>query len=897
MLFSVMRILCLLPFLLTLYLSKSLLVGGELHEQTLLPSINQNLRVPGWNASTSDYCSLKGVICGNLSLVEKLILSNQNLGGNVSSISGLKALKWLDLSNNSFQGMIPAAFGNLSHLEYLDLSSNQFEGSIPPQLGGLKSLKSLNFSNNMLVGEIPKELQGLESLQDFQIFNNHLSGSIPSWVGNWTNLRVFAAYENHFNGRIPDALGFISELKTLNLHSNQLEGPIPGSLFSAWQLEVLILSQNNLSGEIPEEIGNCRTLLSVRIGKNNLQGNIPKSVGNLTSLAYFEADDNNLSGELVSEFSLCYNLTFLNLASNGFTGTISPEFGKLMNLQVLMLSENHLYGDIPESILQIKSLTILDLSNNRFNGTIPNGICDIAQLQKLLLDQNFIRGVIPQEIGRCRELLELKLGSNNLTGTIPSQIGDMHNLEIALNLSYNHLQGQLPPELGRLVKLGSLDISNNNLSGNIPDTFTGMLGLIVINMSNNQLTGKLPKCPSFLHNPASSYLGNRGLCGEPLNITCEDIPYNYIAVENSNKFTYKTIIYIFGPFLLAFMFFAVVAFVNRVCQRKVANVPEIECGEIIKEPSIISANVFADNLREEVDLEAVAKATLEESNKLSSGTFSAVYKAVMPSGVLLLVRKIIPMDMTVMQRQNKIISELERLRKISHEHVMKPVGYVICSDAALLVYQYISCGTLAQLLHDPAMQPEYQLDWPARFSIAMGIAKGLFFLHHRAIIHLDISSSNILLDANLGPLIGDIEISKFLDQTKGSASIVPYAGSFGYVPPEYAYTMQVTAAGNIYSFGVILLEIITSREAFDEGNGEGVDLVKWVQEAEARGETPEQILDAKLSSVCDDWKKEMVETLKVALLCTHIRPNIRPNINNVMGMLREIRNPIDFCED
>ncbi|BAT96367.1 hypothetical protein VIGAN_08329600 [Vigna angularis var. angularis] len=568
-----------------------------------------------------------------------------------------------------------------------------------------------------------------------------------------------------------------------------------------------------------------------------------------------------------------------------------------MNLQVLMLSENLLRGDIPESILQIRSLEILDLSNNRFNGTIPNGICDIAQLQKLLLDRNFIRGVIPQEIGRCRELLELKLGSNNLTGTIPSQIGHMHNLEIALNLSYNHLQGQLPPELGRLIKLGSLDISNNNLTGNIPDTFIGMVGLIVINMSNNQLSGKLPKCASFLHNPASSYLGNRGLCGEPLNITCEDIPYRYIAVENNNKFTYETIMYIFGPSLLAFMLFAAVVLVNRVCQRKVENVPEIECGETIKEPSIISGKVFADNLREEVDLEAVAKATLEESNKLSSGTFSALYKALMPSGVVLLVRKIIPMDMTIMQRQSKIISELHRLIKLSHEHVMKPVGYVICSDAALLIYQYISCGTLAQLLHEPAMQPEYQLDWPARFSIAMGIAKGLVFLHQKAIIHLDISSSNILLDANLGPLIGDIEISKFLDQTKGSASIVPYVGSFGYVPPEYAYTMRVTAAGNIYSFGVILLEMVTSRAAFDEGNGEGVDLVKWVREAGARGESPEQIMDATLSSVCDEWRKEMLDTLKVAFFCTHIRPKNRPNINNVVGMLRAIRNQIDFCVD
>ncbi|KAG4996701.1 hypothetical protein JHK85_028140 [Glycine max] len=203
-----------------------------------------------------------------------IIISHQNLRGDVSSISRLKALKWLDLSNTDFHGLIPPTFGNLFYLEYLDLSSNKFEGSIPPKLGALRSLKTLNLSNNLLVGEIPKELQGLESLQDFQIFNNHLSGLIPSWVGNWTNLRVFAAYENNFDGRVPSKLGFIYELKTLNLHSNHLEGPIPGRIFTSGKLEVLILTQNNLSCDLPVEIGNCQTLFSVRIGNNNLEGGV-----------------------------------------------------------------------------------------------------------------------------------------------------------------------------------------------------------------------------------------------------------------------------------------------------------------------------------------------------------------------------------------------------------------------------------------------------------------------------------------------------------------------------------------------------------------------------------------------------------------------------------------------
>ncbi|TKY53353.1 Leucine-rich repeat receptor tyrosine-protein kinase PXC3 [Spatholobus suberectus] len=745
----------------------------------------------------------------------------------------------------------------------------------------------------MLVGELPMELQGLESLQDCQIFNNHLSGLIPSWVGNLTNLRVFAGYENNFNGRIPATLGFVSELKILNLHSNHLVGPIPGSIFSQGKLEVLILTQNSLSGDLPEEIGNCQTLFSVRIGNNNLVGNIPKSVGNLTGLAYFEADHNNLYGELIAEFSLCSNLIFLNLASNGFTGTIPPEFGQLMNLKVLILSGNRLFGDIPESILGCKNLNMLDISNNRLNGTIPDEICKIPQLQNLLLGQNSIRGVIPREIGRCRKLLELQLGSNYLTGTIPPEISYMVNLEIALNLSYNHLHGPLPPELGRLIKLCSLDVSNNHLSGNIPDALNGMSNLIEINLSDNQLSGSIPNFRPFQKNPASSYLGNKGLCGEPLNTTCGgDHHYDHEPTKYQYHpgISYEAIVTILGSCFAAFSSVIAVVFMIRVGQELVANDAVIEGDETNNKPSIISGRVFISNLRQAVDLDAVVKATLNESNKLSSGTFSTVYEAFMPSGIVLLVRKLMSMDMRIMHRQNKVIGELRWLSKLCHENLMQPIGYVIYNEFVLLIHRYLPNGTLAQLLHESTKQLGYQPDWPARLFIAVGVAKGLAFLHHFGIIHLDISSRNVLLDAYFKPLIGEIELSKLLDPTKGIASISAVFGSIGYIPPEYAYTMRVTAPGNVYSFGVILLEILTTRPPVDEAFGEGVDLVKWVHGAAARGESPEQILDARLSTVSHGWRKEMLAALKVALLCIHHRPAKRPKMINVVEMLREIRN-------
>ncbi|KAL2464668.1 Leucine-rich repeat receptor-like tyrosine-protein kinase PXC3 [Forsythia ovata] len=767
-------------------------------------------------------------------MVERLDLSGLGLQGNFTLISELKGLKWLDLSKNNFHGVIPPAFGNLSQLEFLDLSFNKFAGSIPVEFSRLRNVRALNLSNNWLTGVIPDELESLENLQEFQIFTNRLNGSIPLWVGNLTNLRVFTAYENELGGMIPDKLGAFSELESLNLHSNKLEGLIPESIFAMEKLEFLVLTQNLLAGNIPESIGKCKGLSSIRIGNNKLIGNIPKDIGNISSLTYFEADNNDLSGEIVSEFAKCSNLTLLNLASNGFTGTIPTEFGELSNLQELIVSGNSLFGDIPTSILRGKNLNKLDISNNRFNGSIPESICNTSKLQYLLLGQNSIRGEIPNEIGNCTKLLELQLGSNYLTGSIPPEIGHIKNLQIALNLSSNHLHGQLPQELGRLDKLVSLDFSNNQLSGIYS---------------------------SYSEGHAQS---DRGLCGEPLSISCGSLDA-YGHKDYHHKVSYRIILAVIGSGLAVFVSVTVVVllFMMREKQEKEAKEAGISADEISNKPVILAGNVFIENLRQAIEFEAVAKATMKESNKLSSGTFSNVYRADMPSGMILSVKKLKSMDKTIIHHQNKMIRELEKLSKLCHDNLMRPMGFVIYEDAVLLLHQYFPNGTLAQFLHDSTKKPDYKPDWPSRLAIAIGVAEGLAFLHHVAIIHLDISSSNVILDSNLKPLVGEVEISKLLDPSRGTASISAVAGSFGYIPPEYAYTMQVTAPGNVYSYGVVLLEILTTRLPVDEEFGEGIDLVKWVHTAPVRGETPEQILDARLSTVSFAWRKEMLAALKV----------------------------------
>ncbi|KAI3830174.1 hypothetical protein L1987_04308 [Smallanthus sonchifolius] len=867
------------------------LINGDHEDLLTLMAIGKELKLLDWdeNKNTSNYCLWPHITCSSSQSVEKLVLSHLSLQGNLTLLSQLKSLKWLDLSFNTFHGSIPQSFGNLSDIEFLDLSYNKFDGSIPIELGQLKNLESLNLSNNLLIGSIPNDLEGLVKLQDLQIYTNHLNGSIPNWVGNLTNLRVFTAYENELSGKIPESLGAFSELQLLNLHSNYLEGSIPKSLFANGKLEFLVLTQNKLSGVLPDSVGNCKDLSSIRIGDNELTGNIPKEIGNLSSLTYFEADNNNLSGEVVQEFAQCSNLSLLNLASNGFSGIIPPVFGEMINLQELIVSGNNLSGEIPASVLGNKNLNKIDLSNNRFNGSIPKSVCNSSRLQYLLLGQNSLIGEIPNEIGNCVKLLELQLGGNHLTGTIPAEIGRIKNLQIALNLSFNHLHGQLPIDLGKLDKLVSLDLSNNQLTGNIPLALKGMLSLIDVNFANNRLTGPIPTFAPFQKSLNSSFEKNAGLCGYPLNSFCG----NANGPESlHHKVSYRIVLAVIGSGLLVFLSvtIVVVLFMMREKQEKIAKTVGKEDEEIddSNKPLVILGNVFVENLKQAIDFDAVVKATLKDSNKISSGTFSTIYKAEMPSGLTLSVKRLKSVDKTILHQQSKMIRELERLSNLCHDNLIRPIGFAIYDDVALLLHQFLPNGSLTQFLHESSKEPVYKPDWPVRLSIAVGVAEGLAFLHHLAIIHLDISSGNIFLDSNFRPLVGEIEISKLLDPSRGTASISAVAGSFGYIPPEYAYTMQVTAPGNVYSFGVVLLEILTTRVPVDEEFGEGVDLVKWVQGAPTRGETPEQILDAKLSTVSFSWRKEMLSALKVALLCTDTTPAKRPKMKKVVEMLQEI---------
>ncbi|KAG1331159.1 leucine-rich repeat receptor-like tyrosine-protein kinase PXC3 [Cocos nucifera] len=783
------------------------------------------------NASVSYVFDL---LC-RLNSLECLDLSNNSLTIIPKSCSGLSKLKSLNLSYNNLKGSLPT-FSSLESLESLDLSFNHMEGDVGPQLDRLRRLRRLNLSANSLNGTIPVGASGgkFPSLEALVLSINHFQGEIRS-ILDYKNLTLLDLGQNNLNGSIPDDIERLSKLKTLILSSNNLTGKFPVGLakiktlswFAANQnnfsasvppgitdhVKILDLSYNSLTGKIPSGLLSPPTLKSVdltsnqlegpipenfsqslyrlRLGGNSLNGSIPPAIGRVAGLTYLELDGNHLSASIPPQLGNCTNLTLLNLASNQLQGRLPEHLGNLQQLVVLKLQGNNLSGDIPNEFFTFGNLSTLNLSQNSLSGKIPSAISSLKKLQVLDLQINRFSGSIPNNIIALASLNELQLGNNKLSGSIP----DMPtSLSTVLNLTSNLFSGPIPSSLSKLSQLEVLDLSNNYFSGEVPNFLTQIQSLTELVLSNNQLSGVLPKFPKYVNVIAG---GN-----QLINSTTSS------EIRIKRKINASIII---AAIISAAIGLGLVAAVLRLMVSKQFYWVEdegIQPGENL--PRVINGSFITANgiHSSSIDFAKTMEIVSNPSNIIMKTRFSTYYKATMPNEVSYHVKKLNWTDKIFqMGSHERFGQELEVLGRLSSSNVMVPLAYVLTVDSAYLFYENVHKGTVFDFLHDGS---ENALDWPSRYSIALGVAQGLTFLHgcNQPVLLLDLSTRSIHLKSVKEPQIGDIELCKAIDPSKSTGSLSTVAGSVGYIPPEYAYTMRVTMPGNVYSFGVILLELL-----------------------------------------------------------------------------------------
>ncbi|KAJ3692618.1 hypothetical protein LUZ60_011713 [Juncus effusus] len=795
---------------------------------------------------------------GRLSYLRYLRLAGNLLTGILPyQLGALSLLEHLEIGYNNFEGGIPASFGQLSHLQYLDISlanlsgpltrelgrlirlesvflfKNRFTGPIPLKFSNLKSLKVLDLSDNQLNSSIPYRLVELYNLTQINLMGNNLSGSIPEGFSDLKNLEVLNLWNNSLTGMLPQNLGLNQKLERLDVSTNFLSGPIPPNLCAGNNLVRLILFSNRFNSTIPNSLTNCSTLWRMRVAGNRLTGPIPNGFGSLRNLTYMDLSRNTLSSPIPLDLFSSNSLEYLNVTGN------------------------RLGGKLPESIWSAPRLEVISASYCRLKGVIPNFESGCTNVYKIEMEGNMLNGSIPTDINQCDRLLSLKLDKNRLNGEIPQGLASLPSIT-ELNLSWNNLDGSIPVEFNNCTTLESFDVSYNRLSGQVPWS-----GPMVKNMQ-----------PWVL-------VGNPELCGEAVNKPCEG---GKLIAKGS---TGTSVMWV-PAVLVAILGILILALGTRFIQQKEETQDTVGIGEW-RMMGFQKLNFTADD---------VAKCAVGSEGIIGVGSTGTVYRAKMPSGDVIAVKKLwqpkkeeeeeyTTKKVVKTTDGKKMMAEVEVLGSIRHRNIVRLLGWCNNGDTTMLLYEYMPNGSLEEFLNGTVM-----IDWETRYKIAVGVAQGLSYLHHDCrpvVVHRDLKPSNILLDADMEARVADFGVAKIIHGANQSMSVI--AGSCGYIAPEYAYTLQVDEKSDVYSYGVVLLEILTGRRSVEAEYGEGNSIVDWVRSRVLKATEGRawEVLDLKAGAECIEVRKEMTLMLRVALLCTSKLPDDRPSMRDVLSMLQEAK--------
>ncbi|XP_065863008.1 receptor-like protein kinase BRI1-like 3 isoform X2 [Euphorbia lathyris] len=867
-------------------------------------------------------------------------------------IGGLRSLRDLSLAANSFSGSIPPELGEAcGTLQELDLSANKLSGALPTSFLSCSSLQRLNLGKNLLSGDfLTSVISHLQNLKYLYVPFNNITGPVPLSLVNLTQLQVLDLSSNEFTGNVPFQFcssSKPSELQQLLVANNYLSGEVPAKLGMCKNLRRIDLSFNNLKGPIPSEVWTLPNLADLVMWANNLTGEIPEGIctngGNLETLIL---NNNLLTGSLPKSIGSCTNMIWISLSSNQMSGEIPPSIGNLDKLAILQMGNNSLSGQIPRELGKCRSLIWLDLNSNDLVGVLPPELADQAGLivPGLVSGKQFafVRneggtscrgagGLVEFEGIRAERLenfpmvhscpttriysgktvytfntngsmIYLDLSYNSLSGIIPQDFGVMSYLQV-LNLGHNKLTGIIPDSFGGLKEIGVLDLSHNDLQGFVPSSLGTLSFLSDLDVSNNNLSGPIPSGGQLTTFPASRYENNSGLCGVPLAPCGSGGRSIGSSIKGKKQSLAAGMVIGLGFFVLCILVLSLALYRVKKLQKKeeqrekyIESLPTSGSSswkQLSGYPEPLSINVatFEKPLRK-LTFADLLEATngFSADSLIGTGGFGEVYKAQLRDGCVVAIKKLIHITG---QGDREFMAEMETIGKIKHRNLVPLLGYCKVGEERLLVYEYMKWGSLEAVLHDNSISKQGCLrpDWQARKKIAIGSARGLAFLHHSCIphiIHRDMKSSNVLIDENFEARVSDFGMARLVNALDTHLSVSTLAGTPGYVPPEYYQSFRCTTKGDVYSYGVILLELLSGKKPIDPSQfGDDNNLVGWAKQLH-RDKRISDILDPQLTEQkCHET--ELLQYLRIAFECLDDRPFKRPTMIQVMAMFKELQ--------
>ncbi|KAM3317705.1 hypothetical protein ACQJBY_035421 [Aegilops geniculata] len=822
-----------------------------------------------------------------LTYLTVLTLRNNGFTGSIpASLANLSHLQVLELTYNHFTGSIPQGLGTIQSMRYFNLFGNNLVSSIPPGLGSFQSMRYFNLAENNLHGMLPPSLYNWSSLAVFDVGSNMLYGSIPDDIGcKLPKLERLGLGFNHFTGTIPSSISNISSLISLDLTQNKFSGYMPPTLGRLAALQYLELGNNEIEAndnkgwEFITSLANCSQLQQLALYKNSFGGQLPGSIVNLsTTLQRLTLHDNRVSGSIPADIGNLVGLELLVIANTPISGVIPESIGKLVKLIELALHNNSLSGLIPSSLGNLSQLSILSAYQGNLEGPIPASLGDLKKLVVLDLSMNYrLNGSIPREIFKLPSLSRyLDLSYNSLSGPLPNEVGSLSNLN-RLALSGNRLSGKIPDNIQNCVVLESLRLYNNSFEGSIPQSLTNIKGLRILVLTMNKFSGNIPEALGSIRNLEGLYLAQNNLSGSiPLvlqNLTSLselDISFNNLQGEVPNDGVFRNITYLavngnvnlcggtpqlhLPPCSIRknkkkmpkSLVISLVTAGAILFSLSVILLVWILCKKLKPSQKILAQNSIADDHYKRIPYHALLRGTnnFSEANLLGRGSYGVVYKCILDNEERALAVKVFNLDQSRYSKSFQV--ECEAMRRIRHRCLIKII--TSCSsvnhqgqDFKALVFEFMPNGSLDGWLHPKSQEPTLNntLSLAQRLDIAVDIMDAVEYLHtycQSLVIHCDLKPSNILLDEDMTARVGDFGISRILQENTSEGMQTSYSstgirGSIGYVAPEYGEGSVVSTPGDIYSLGILLLEMFTGRSPTEGMFRDSLDLHKFAEDA------------------------------------------------------------------
>uniref|UniRef100_A0A0D9XW26 Protein kinase domain-containing protein n=1 Tax=Leersia perrieri TaxID=77586 RepID=A0A0D9XW26_9ORYZ len=712
------------------------------------------------------------------------------------------------------------------------------------------------------------DYQGLQAIKhDLSDPYGYLRSWNDSGLGAWSGIKcvngnvvAITLPWRGLSGTLSHRIGQLTKLRRLSLHDNAIGGLIPSSLGFLPDLRGLYLFNNRFSGAVPASIGNCAALQAFDASNNLLTGGVPPSLANST---------------------------------------------KLMRLN---LSHNAISGDVPPEIVASPSLVFLALSHNKLSGQIPDAFAGSRRAPS--------SSSLKESITGSYHLAVLDLSHNSLDGPIPASLAGLQKLQV-VDLAGNRLNGTIPDKLGALAELKTLDLSGNDISGEIPASLSNLTAnLQSFNVSNNNLSGEVPVSLAQKFGP-SSFAGNIQLCGYSASAPCPASPSPSPSVPASpaqeeskgvrRRFSTKELAFIIAGIVVGILILLALCclLLCFLTKKRSSSSTGARSGKQTTSKAAGGAAAAGGGGRGEkpgtevesggevggklVHFDGPMAFTADDllcatAEIMGKSTYGTVYKATLEDGSLVAVKRL---REKITKGHKDFEAEAAVLGKIRHPNLLPLRAYYLGPKGEkLLVLDFMPNGSLSQFLH--ARAPNTPINWETRMTIAKGTARGLAFLHDdMSIVHGNLTASNVLLDDHTNPKIADFGLSRLMT-TAANSNVLAAAGALGYRAPELSKLKKASAKTDVYSLGVIILELLTGKSPAETTNG--MDLPQWVASI-VKEEWTSEVFDLELMRDGDNGPAgdELVDTLKLALHCVDQSASVRPDAREVLRQLEQIR--------